>query len=77
MKTVTAAEANQQFSRVLREASQGETFTITSRGRPVAVIGPAGVATDLRRVARAALIDRLRRQAPIGSRNWTRDELYD
>ncbi|MBU1666080.1 MAG: type II toxin-antitoxin system Phd/YefM family antitoxin [Gammaproteobacteria bacterium] len=38
MKTVTAAEANRQFSRVLREIGQGETFTVLSRGKAVATI---------------------------------------
>ena len=33
MRTVTAADANRQFSSVLREVSQGETFTVVSRGR--------------------------------------------
>ncbi|MBN6745743.1 type II toxin-antitoxin system prevent-host-death family antitoxin, partial [Acidithiobacillus sp. MC2.1] len=41
MRTVTAADANRQFSSVLREVSQGETFTVVSRGRPVATIAPA------------------------------------
>ena len=40
MRTVTAADANRQFSSVLREVSQGETFTVVSRGRPVATISP-------------------------------------
>lgn len=77
MKTVTAAQANQQFSRVLREAAQGETFTVVSRGRPVAVIGPAGGLDAPRRAARAVLLERLRRQAASGARGWSRDELYD
>ena len=33
MRTVTAADANRQFSSVLHEVSQGETFTVVSRGR--------------------------------------------
>jgi prevent-host-death family protein len=41
MKTVSAAEANRQFSRILREVRAGETVLVTSRGEPVAKIVPA------------------------------------
>lgn len=77
MKTVTAAEANRQFSRVLRDISQGETFTVLSRGKAVATIAPAKSADVRRRAAKAALVDRLRKQETSGERNWTRDELYE
>ena len=36
MKTVTAAEANRQFSTGLREVAHGESVLVTSRGKPVA-----------------------------------------
>jgi antitoxin (DNA-binding transcriptional repressor) of toxin-antitoxin stability system len=77
MKTVTAAEANRQFSRVLREIGQGETFTVLSRGTPVATIAPANAGEALRHAAKATLLARLRGQAASGARNWTRDELYE
>jgi len=77
MKTVTAAEANRQFSRVLRDISQGEIFTVLSRGKAVATIAPAKSADVRRSAAKAALVDRLRKQGPSGERNWTRDELYE
>ena len=35
-ETVTAREANQHFSRLLREVAEGQSFVITHRGRPVA-----------------------------------------
>jgi antitoxin (DNA-binding transcriptional repressor) of toxin-antitoxin stability system len=77
MKTVTAAEANRQFSRVLRDISQGETFTVLSRGKAVATIAPAKSADVRRRAAKAALVDRLLKREASGERNWTRDELYE
>ena len=40
MKTITASEANRQFSSVLREVSRGQVFTVQSRGKPVAAIMP-------------------------------------
>lgn len=77
MKTVTAAEANRQFSRVLREISQGETFTVLSRGKVVATIAPTKSADTRRDAAKAALLDRLRKLKASGERNWTRNELYE
>jgi len=77
MKTVTAAEANRQFSRVLRDIGQGEVFTVLSRGKAVATIAPAKPVDVHRRGAQAALVARLRKQAASGERTWTRDELYE
>ena len=37
---VSAAEANRNFSALLRRVQQGERITITSRARPVAEIAP-------------------------------------
>lgn len=76
MRTVTAADANRQFSSVLREVAQGETFTVVSRGKPVATIAPTQAADGQRQVAKALLLARLQAQTPTGARDWTRDELY-
>ena len=40
--TVPAAEANRQFSKLLRAAREGTRITITSHGEPVAELGPVG-----------------------------------
>lgn len=77
MKTVTAAEANRQFSRVLRDISQGEVFTVLSRGKAVATISPAKSSDARRNAAKIALLERLRKRDASGERNWTRDELYE
>lgn len=77
MHTITAADANRQFSSLLRQVSQGETVTVLSHGRPVAVIGPAKDDQADRADARARLLARLRGEPAAGERNWTRDELYD
>lgn len=77
MKTVTAAEANRQFSRVLREISQGETFTVLSRGTPVATIAPARAGEVAQRAAKSTLLTRLRGQPASGERDWAREELYE
>src|SRR5918998_2145795 len=39
-ETVTAREANQQFSRLLAEVASGRSFVITRRGVPVARLTP-------------------------------------
>jgi prevent-host-death family protein len=77
MKTVSASDANRNFSALLREVSRGEVVTVVSRGKPVATIAPAGGVSGDREAARARLARRLRHQQPSGTRGWSRDELYD
>jgi prevent-host-death family protein len=77
MKTVTASDANRQFSSVLREVAHGEIITVTSRGKPVATISPAKAANAQRGAAKKTLLKRLSKQATTGARNWKRDELYE
>lgn len=83
MKTVTAAQANRQFSKLLAGVLQGEVFTVVSRGAPVATMGPVTALDSSRALAHAALIARLREQKPRKAgcvmrhtRGWTRDSLY-
>ena len=60
MSAIHATEANRQFSRMLREVGEGQSYTITSHGRPVAKLVPVGhAAPDGARVAR---LTRLRAQ---------------
>ena len=35
-RAITASDANQHFLEMLREVQDGETYVVTSRGRPVA-----------------------------------------
>lgn len=78
MKTLSAAEANRQFSRMLRSVSEGDEVLILSRGRPVARIVPAAGSPRRLKRAQAVLLRRLKSQTPGGAkRDWTRDELYD
>ena len=39
-KTITLREANQAFSRIIREVEAGEEITITRNGEPVARLVP-------------------------------------
>ena len=78
MKTVTAAEANRQFSAVLREVASGQRVMVTSHGKPVATIEPvcrgggAGFGAGKQRLLR-----RLAGVRAQGAREWARDELYE
>ena len=79
-KTISAAEANRQFSRVLREVrEQGATYTVTSHGEPVARIVPTQDADEKQRrdAAWKSLLERLKSQPALNSGPWSRDEAYD
>jgi prevent-host-death family protein len=77
MKTITAANANRGFSKLLREVSKGEEVTILSRGTPVAKITSVHSEALQRKAMKNLLVSRLKAQGVTGSRNWTRDELYN
>jgi prevent-host-death family protein len=82
-KTISAAEANRQFSRVLREVrEEGASYTVTSHGEPVAQIVPANTAQTAEQKSRRdeewkQLLERLRNQPARDLGKWSRDELYD
>lgn len=40
MRTVTAREANQSFSKLLAQVEAGETVVVTKHGKPVAELRP-------------------------------------
>ena len=75
MRTVTASDANRNFSGLLRAVVSGEHITIVSRGTPVATISPVAKKTG-GMAAKASLLARLAGQKATGRRCWTRDELY-
>ena len=74
-RAITASEANQRFSQLLREVAQGESFTVPSRGRPVARVVPVDRASQRRSVKR--LLERLRREPIRYAGRWKRDDLYE
>ena len=78
MRSVTAREANQAFSRILQEAERGESVVITRRGQPVAVIAPYRAA-DVPERERAIdhIVALMHRGLPIGGRRFTRDEMHE
>jgi prevent-host-death family protein len=76
-ETVSAADANRNFSRLLRNVREGRSYVVTSHGKPVARIIPAAKYKGVVTTARAALLARLVRQPLVETERWTRDELYE
>lgn len=75
-KAISAADANRNFSQVLREVREGQSYVVTSHGRAVARIAP--VSQDRPSSgARAALLNRLRSERVVKVGRWKRDELYE
>lgn len=78
MKTVTATEANQHFSRVLERVEKGETVTITKHGKVVATVNPPAEALDEERAAaHRRFLETLRSRPRLNVARGTRDELYN
>ena len=76
-RTVTATEANQRFSEILRQVNAGDSFTVTSRGKPVAEITPPKARKRASRAELEAMIARMGELPGLVTGPWTRDELYD
>ena len=85
MRTVSARDANQQFSKILKAAAGGEEVTITQRGVPVAKLVPVP-REDAQAVAAAAAERERRKEEALAffekgleggkAEKWTREELY-
>lgn len=74
---VSAADANREFSRLLRKVREGNSIVVTSHGRPVARVVPATTGAQTAHAAKRILLERLRQQAPVDGGRWSREELYD
>ncbi len=74
-RAITASDANQHFSEMLRDVQRGEAFVVTSRGRPVARVVPVDTVTRKADVYNLLLfLDGLPRRS-AGA--WSRDDLYE
>jgi prevent-host-death family protein len=74
-KAISASEANQHFSELLREVAEGESFTVMSRGRPVARVLPIDRQEEQRGVEQLlAFVERLPNRH---SGDWSRADLYE
>ncbi|WP_419815431.1 type II toxin-antitoxin system Phd/YefM family antitoxin [Glacieibacterium sp.] len=77
-RTVSASEANQNFSRLLGEVETGEVITIERRGKPIAKLVPTEDDARARRIeAGERMIAYFRSQPGFVTGPWTREDLYD
>jgi prevent-host-death family protein len=77
-KIVTASEANRQFSKLLRKVGNGETYTITNHGEPVATLAPSPAKVQKEReLAKKRLMAWLKTLPTCDVGPWTREELYE
>lgn len=74
-RAITASEANQHFSELLRDVADGQSFTVTSRGRPVARVLPIDRREESRSVRQ--LLRYLASLPVRHSGNWSRNDLYE
>lgn len=74
---VSAADANRRFSLLLRGVREGRRYVVTSHGKPVARLIPAGGDDEVAASARSTLLSRLEKQPVVDAGRWTRDELYE
>ena len=74
-RAVTASQANQQFSDLLRRVAKGETVTVTSRGRPIARMAPVDDRSGPKSVRQLlSFVEQL----PVRyAGDWSRDDLYE
>ena len=76
-KAISAAEANRNFSQLLRDVRDGQSYVVTSHGRAVARIAPVQEDHAGAVKARSALLGRLRSERVVKIGRWRRDELYE
>ena len=83
LDTITARDANHQFSKLLKEVEGGKGYVVTRNGVPVAQIVPVQAQDGSRRLSaeqEAALANslaRLKKGWPLGIERLDREELYD
>lgn len=73
-RAISASEANQRFSELLRDVADGDSFTVMSRGRAVARVLPVDREQERRAIGK--LLDFVGSLPRRRSGEWTRDDLY-
>ncbi|HET6220750.1 MAG TPA: type II toxin-antitoxin system prevent-host-death family antitoxin [Dongiaceae bacterium] len=76
---MSAREANQHFSKLLAEVTDGQEVVITRRGKPVARLSPVNTAKDDKRreAAIRRMVKLMERGIDLGGRRFTRDEMHE
>jgi prevent-host-death family protein len=73
-RAISASDANQHFSELLRDVAEGQSFTVMSRGRPVARVLP--VDRDRERGSIERLLAFVAGLPIRHAGQWSRDDLY-
>lgn len=79
-RTISATDANREFSRLLGEVAAGQTFVVTSHGKPVARLVPlqADVSDRAERARKMReLLDQMARLPLRHAGRITRDDGYE
>ncbi len=79
-RSITATEANREFSRVLNEVANGEIYVVTARGKPVAKMVPVSEEEADREARKKRLNDYLEQisRRPVSNLGRvTRDDGYE
>lgn len=74
-RAISASDANQHFSEMLRDVQDGESYVVMSRGRPVARVVP--IDRDSQRRSVNTLLEFVQQLPRRHAGEWTRDDLYD
>jgi prevent-host-death family protein len=80
MPIVGAREANRSFSKILKEAENGKTITITRNGKPVARLAPVGKrwkSEAEREKSIARMMKLMEKGLDFGGHRFTRDEMHE
>ncbi len=75
--SISAVDANRNFSALLRAVRDGASYVVTNHGKPVARIVPADQHEAVAATARDLLLERLGKQPVTEIGRWSRDELYE
>jgi|KBSSwiStaDraftv2_1062776.scaffolds.fasta_scaffold3187595_1 prevent-host-death family protein len=73
---ISAADANRNFSELLRHVREGRTVVVTVHGRAAAKVIPFDSEQDQIDDKREGLLARLSSQKVITTGRWTRESLY-
>ncbi len=74
-RAISASEANQRFSELLREVAEGNSFIVMSRDRAVARVLPVDRLQEQRSVRK--LLDYVANLPIRHSGDWRRGDLYE
>jgi prevent-host-death family protein len=73
-QTITASQANQAFSEMLRHVQRGEDYVVMSRGRAVARVIPYTETKSANGIL--TMLAKLEQLPSRTLKDWSRDDLY-